>query len=102
MVVKASFVNVPEAADIDGKVSRLNQRVVARANQGVGGENAHEDADAKDVIGVEAATVGGNGFVIIHPAILEARHSSMAFGRASRMNRSSLRHCIIASSLRTK
>jgi hypothetical protein len=71
VVVETASGSVPKATYIHGKVGGFNQRAVAGPNQGVVRENGHEHADAKDIIRMEAAAVGRNGFVFGHATILE-------------------------------
>jgi hypothetical protein len=71
VVVKAPGGRVPQAAHVHSKVCRLYALLVARAHQAVRREHAHQNAHAKNVVGVEAATVGGDCCVISHRGILD-------------------------------
>jgi hypothetical protein len=66
MVIKASTRIVPCTTNIDCKIGSLNQRLIARTNQAVLRENAHQDPHTKYVVGVKAATVRGDGFLLCH------------------------------------
>ena len=65
-VTKTASGNVPAAAHVHREIGSVYELLFACAHQGVRWENPHQNANAENVVGVEAATVRGDGLVIEH------------------------------------
>ena len=60
MMIEASRLRVPYAADVDREVGAGDHVGIARAQQAAARKHEIEHGDAPDVVGVEFSGVGGN------------------------------------------